>query len=73
MKPTAYKYESPRVCTSFHEENTNAAGFKITPLYTAHEIANFVKGLYFDDDFPVGTGKSVFAEIADKIEKESEK
>ena len=38
-----------------------------TPLYTAHQIADFVRGLYFDDDFSiVGTAAKT---IADKIEE----
>lgn len=45
--------------------------YKTTRLYTAHEIADFVRGLYFDDNFIKGWDKSVFAEIADKIEEES--
>lgn len=45
----------------------------VTPLYTAHEIADFVKGLYFDDDFRLDKDIPVFAQIAEKIEKESQK
>ena len=71
MKPTAYLSKNPAylyfkdpslVSNAMLEED-------ITRLYTAHEIAEFVRGLYFDDDFKVGSPP--FMAIADKIEKES--
>ena len=75
MKPTAYKWTE--------EGNGMASGLfdepqppifteeKAIPLYTAHQIADFVRGLYFDDTLQDGTltGKSIFTIIADKLEE----
>lgn len=78
MKPTAWlKIQDGTVKVFFHadlEANTPKEGsFSMTPLYTKQEIADFVKGLYFDDDFRLGNQKSMVAQIADKIEEEAKK
>ncbi len=74
MKPTTYY----KVLPSGVPVVTDHKGLwdNLIPLYTAHEIADFVKGLYFDDNFHLETGHtktSVFAQIADKIESEAAK
>jgi len=57
-----------------HEFDKTINANEILPVYTANEIGNFIRGLYFDDDFktyPIHIVGSIFSEIADKIEKES--
>lgn len=78
MKPTAYLSKNPAYLYFLDPSLVSNAMLKedITNLYTAHEIADFVKGLYFDDDWSLDTGytkTSVFAQIADKIEEEAKK
>jgi hypothetical protein len=78
MKPTLYKYINENGAVYIEDEDIDIkVGVTKIPLYTAHEIANFVRGLYFDSRFPtevwVANGKSVYATIAEIIEKESQK
>lgn len=80
MKPTGYKYqisgqeESYQVVIASELITRKTAHYpeklKIVPLYTAHEIADFVKGLYFDDNF---RGHKEYYEIAEKIEEGAKK
>ncbi len=77
MKPSAYMYEyegTGIVRSSMKHPNefdrTLAREF-ITHLYTAHEIADFVRGLYFDDSST--PSDYTISKIADKIEEEAKK
>ncbi len=79
MKPSAYLYEYHEtgiVRSSLKHPNefdkTLASEF-ITHLYTAAEIADFVKGLYFDDNWKLDKDRPVFAQIAERIEEEGKK
>lgn len=74
MKPTAYKWKnSEGIGFLSHDNAPMLASGEPTLLYAIHDVADFIRGLYFDDNFIKGWDKSVFAEIADKIEKESKK
>jgi len=66
MKPTAYKIIFAGGNAIFSKDNYG--GKETIPLYTAHEIAEFVRKLYFDEDF---LPENPYAGIADKIEEEA--
>ena len=63
MKPTAY------FNTKLNLISTYKGGEYIVPLYTVHEIADFIKGLYFDDTL-ANEQPLTFARIAEILEKE---
>ena len=79
MKPSAYLYEYHEtgiVRSSLKHPNefdkTLASEF-ITHLYTAAEVADFVKALYFDDDWHTDKNMPIFTQIAERIEEEAKK
>ena len=84
MKPTAYMYKLPhesrwhgiRFADSILTDEVEGGVWSEViqePLYTAHEIASFIRKLYFDDNFRLDDSKNRFAQIADKIEEEAKK
>jgi len=75
MKPAAFLGKNPAYLYFKDPSLVSNAMLKadITNLYTAAEIADFVKGLYFDDDFRLDKNRPVFAQIAEKIEEANRK
>jgi hypothetical protein len=73
MKRTANLWKDSTGVRGIVMEPTDPkADIKSTPLYTLHDVADFIRGLYFDENFIKGWDKSVFTEIADKLEEENE-
>jgi len=79
MKPIAFLWnipnmpldaKNPRYLYFYDPSDAATEIFKkdVIPLYTAHEIAEFIRGLYFDDNF---RGVMRCADLADKIEEEA--
>ena len=78
MKPTACTWKDK--AGNKHvlpAEQTCHNNWPITPLYSIHEVADFIRGMYFDEIElsiikvgPVITDEPFFAQIADLLEKE---
>ena len=67
-----FKYsalEADGLVVDINKSAVMGEGVKVTNLYTAHEIADFVRGLFDADDLSI-SGKVAFA-IAERIEEEA--
>ena len=75
MKPTACTWKDK--AGNKHvllAEQTCHNNWPITPLYSIHEVADFIRGMYFDEKVKVSaviqSHEPVFAQIAELLEKE---
>ena len=63
MKPTAYFNTKLNLISAYR------GGEYIEPLYAIHDVAEFIRGLYFDDTY-AGEKPLTFDRIAEILEKE---